>query len=65
MMPNAKTKAPTIPLPPSWPEVVKSAVLHAISLAQFAAAHTRDPQAGAPAANSPSSRIRLSAENDL
>ena len=48
MMPNAKTKAPTIPLPPSWPEVVKSAVLHAISLAQFAAAHTRDPQAGAP-----------------
>ncbi len=54
-MPNAKTKAPTIPLPPSWPETVKSAVLHVISLAQFATSHTCDPQA---AANSRNSRIR-------
>ena len=58
-MTNAKCQAPTIPLPQTWPESVKSAVLHVISLAQFAAAHTRGW-----AANSVNARVRLKAEND-
>ena len=58
-MTNAKSQAPTIPLPRTWPESVKSAVLHVISLAQFAAAHTRGW-----AANSVNARVRLKAEND-
>ena len=44
-------------LPAGWPASVKSAVLHVISLAQFAAAHTRGW-----AANSINARVRLKAE---
>ena len=52
---------PQIPhIPPrNWPNSVKSAILHVISLAQFAAAYTRGW-----AANSPNARIRLAAENE-
>ena len=53
----AKASSPTIPLPNSWTFFVKSAVLHAISLAQFAMVHTPGW-----AANSPNARIRLKAE---
>jgi len=48
-----------IPLPKSWPTHVRTAILHVISLAQFAAAYTRSW-----AANSVNSRIRLQAERD-
>ena len=52
-------KAPRIPLPKSWPTRVKSAMLHVISLAQFAAAYTRGW-----AANCVNARIRLKARAD-
>ena len=42
-----------------WPSSVKSAMLHVISLAQFAAAYSRGW-----AANSINARVRLKAEND-
>jgi len=48
-----------IPLPKSWSKHVRSAVLHAISLAQFATAYTRGW-----AANSINSRVRLKAKLD-
>ena len=32
---------PRIPLPKGWPRTVRSAVIHAISLAQFSLTHTR------------------------
>ena len=32
---------PPIPLPKGWPRTVRSAVIHAISLAQFSLTHTR------------------------
>ncbi len=53
------TKRPKIPLPGNWTLNVKLAVLHAISLAQFAVAYTRGW-----AANSINSRIRLTAQRD-
>ena len=58
-MTNAKSQAPTIPLPSGWNDTVRSAVLHVISLAQFAAARTRGW-----AANSVNARVRLKTEND-
>ena len=45
-----------IPLPKSWPEHVKSAMLHVISLAQYATAYTRGW-----AADSANARVRLKA----
>ena len=50
-----RTRLP--PLPRHWTTSVKSAVLHVISLGQFATAYTRGW-----AANSPNARIRLAAE---
>ena len=50
---------PRIPLPRGWPQSVKVAMLHVISLAQFGMAYTRGW-----AISSPISRIRLKAEND-
>ncbi len=44
-------------LPPTWPRRVRSAMLHDISLAQYALAYTRSW-----AINSPISRHRLKAE---
>jgi hypothetical protein len=48
---------PKIPLAKGWRQHVRSAMLHVISLAQFATAYTRGW-----AANSVNSRIRLKAE---
>ena len=50
---------PTIPLPASWPLCIKSAMLHVISLAQYALSHTRGW-----AVNCRIARVRLKAEND-
>jgi putative transposase len=50
---------PNIPLPRDWSCRVKSAILHVISLAQFAMAYTRSW-----AVNSQVARVRLKAEND-
>lgn len=54
-----KSSTPAIPLPRGWSSHVKSAMLHVISLAQFAMAYTRGW-----AANSPNARVRLKAEHD-
>ena len=54
---TAKEK-PRIPLPKDWTGNVRSAVLHVISLAQYATAYTRSW-----AANSPNERMRLKTEN--
>ena len=48
-----------IPLPKGWPRIIRSAVIHAISLAQFSLTHTRSW-----AANNWNARIRLKAEKD-
>ncbi len=50
---------PMIPLPRGWPRQVRSAVIHAISLAHFSLISTRSW-----AANSWNARIRLKQEND-
>ena len=55
----AAKKPPTIPLPKSWTKHVRTAMLHVISLAQYAAAYTRSW-----AADSTNGRIRIKAEND-
>ena len=54
-----KSASPAIPLPRAWPSRVKSAILNAISMAQFTIAYTRGW-----AANSVNSRMRLKAELD-
>ncbi len=51
---------PGIPLPAGWSRHTRSAMLHVISLAQFALAYTRGW-----AVNSQVARVRLKAENDL
>ncbi len=53
------TPPPRIPLPRGWPRRVRSAVLHAISLAHFSLTSTTSW-----AANSWNARIRLKTEND-
>ncbi len=50
---------PRIPLPAGWSQHARSAMLHVISLAQFALAYTRGW-----AVNSQVTRVRLKAEND-
>ncbi len=50
---------PRIPLPRGWPRRVRSAVIHAISLAHFSLTATRSW-----AANNWNARIRLQQEND-
>ncbi len=50
---------PGISVPRGWPERVKSATLHVISLAQFALAYTHGW-----AVNSQVARVRLKAQND-
>ena len=55
----ATDKAPTIRLPKSWKPSVRSAMLHVVSLAQYAAIYTRSW-----AADSTNQRVRLKAEND-
>ncbi len=55
----AAKKQPTIPLPKSWTKHVRSAMLHVISLAQYATAYTRSW-----AADSTNARVRIKAEYD-
>ena len=55
----AAKKPPTIPLPKSWTKHVRTAMLHVISLAQYATAYTRSW-----AADSTNGRMRIKAEND-
>ena len=50
----AAKKPPTIPLPKSWTGHVRTAILHVISLAQYATAYTRSW-----AADSTNGRIRI------
>ena len=50
--------APKVPLPRHWKNHVKGAILHVISLAQYATAYTRSW-----AADSTNARVRLTAEN--
>ena len=52
-------KPPRIPLPKSWKRHVRSAMLHVISLAQYATVYTRSW-----AVDSMNGRVRLKAEND-
>ncbi len=52
-------KTPHIPLPKGWTTHVRSAVLHILSLAQYAAVYTRSW-----AADSTNTRVRLKAELD-
>ena len=52
-------KAPRIPLPKAWTKHVRSAMLHVISLAQYAVLYTRSW-----AVDSLNGRVRLKAEND-
>ena len=52
-------KVSQIPLPKGWKKQVRSAVLHVLSLAQYAAAYTRGW-----AADSVNTRVRLKAELD-
>ncbi len=56
---KTEKKSPRISLPPGWPHAVQSAMLHVISLAQFALTHARGW-----AVKSPIARVRLKAEND-
>jgi transposase InsO family protein len=49
----------TIPLPKSWPAKVRSAMLHVVSLAKYAAVYTRSW-----AADCPRAQVRLRAERD-
>ena len=51
--------APRIPLPKSWPRQVRLALVHVISLAQFAVTNVRGW-----AANSLDARVRFVAERD-
>ena len=56
---HAKRTRPWIPLPKGWPCHVKSAVLHAISLAHYAMVHARGRAAGRLC-----SSVRLSVQNE-
>jgi hypothetical protein len=56
---STNQETPKIPLPRGWKQHVRSAVLHIISLAQYAAVYTRSW-----AANSTNGRVRLKAELD-
>jgi len=51
--------APKLSLPAGWPECVRSAMVHVISLAHYAIACARGW-----AANSINARLRLAAKND-
>jgi putative transposase len=51
---------PTIPLPPTWPQHTKSAIVHAVALAHFVLTHVRGW-----CVNSRIARVRLAAECDI
>ncbi|MHC4398781.1 MAG: hypothetical protein ACYTG0_03785 [Planctomycetota bacterium] len=56
---STNRETPKIPLPRDWKQHVRSAILHVISLAQYATVYTRSW-----AADSTDSRVRLKAEPD-
>jgi hypothetical protein len=56
---NMSNPASSIPLPKSWPAKVRSAILHVVSLAKYAAVYTRSW-----AADCPKVRVRLRSERD-
>ena len=56
---SMSNRAFTIPLPKSWPAKVRSAMLHVVSLAKYAAIYTRSW-----AADCSRARVRLRAERD-
>ena len=56
---STSQQTPTISLPKGWQQQVRGAVLHVISLAQYAAVYTRSW-----AADSTNARVRLTAERD-
>ena len=51
---------PPIPLPPDWPKLTKSGIVHAIALAHFVLTYVRGW-----CANSRIARVRLAAERDI
>ena len=55
----AAKQTPTIPLPKSWTKHVRTAMLHVVSLAQYATAYTRSW-----AADSTNARVQIKAEYD-
>lgn len=55
----SKKPATKVPLPKNWNRHVKSAILHVVSLTQYAVAYTRSW-----AADSSNARVRLTAERD-
>jgi predicted RNA polymerase sigma factor len=55
----AAKKQPAIALPKSWAKHVRAAMLHVVSLAQYATAYTRSW-----AADSTNGRLRIKSEND-
>jgi transposase InsO family protein len=55
----SQKQMPKVPLPKSWNKHVKSAIVHVVSLAQYATAYTRSW-----AADSSNARIRLTAEKE-
>jgi hypothetical protein len=61
VIPGASMSNPalTIPLPKSWPAKIRSAMLHVVSLAKYAAVYTRSW-----AADCTRARLRLRAERD-
>src|SRR6266478_5290170 len=56
---SSSTSPPKLPLPKSWSGHVRSALLHVVSLAQYAAVYTRSW-----AADSRNARVRLKAKID-
>lgn len=55
----SQKRAPNVPLPKHWNKHAKSAVMHVISLAQYATAYTRSW-----ASDTRNARVRLTAEKD-
>ena len=55
----AKPSSPTIPLPRAWPLRIKSAMIHAIALAQYVIVYTRSW-----AVDSTNPRLRIKGELD-
>src|SRR6516162_8859738 len=61
ILPGASMSKPTsnFHLPKSWPALIRSAMLHVVALAQYAAVYTRSW-----AADSENARVRLRAERE-
>src|SRR6266851_1573261 len=55
---SMSNSALTIPLPKSWPAKVRSAMLHVVSLAKYAAVYTRSWAADCPSDYEPNAMAR-------